>query len=154
MFQLYPVLSPPNSNKDAKYSIVRGDDGDWEVRLIYRDSNGEHLRTNNRHKKLIAKVNEIKEQQSQGRPGGIFYINEFRHVLVPHTGEGYIYAGTHRKLLDFDFFGRTLSPAAPSSLAPGATTSTASSEPSNTALARSSSRPRWDRRRPGDSPTG
>ncbi|MET7468783.1 hypothetical protein ACFYON_03215 [Micromonospora sp. NPDC005686] len=118
MFQLYPVLSPPNSNKDAKYSIVRGNDGDWEVRLIYRDSNGEHLRTNKRHKKLIAKVNEIKEQQSQ-RLGGIFYLNEFRHVLVPQTGGGYIYAGTHRKLLDFDFDGRTLSPVAPSGLAPG-----------------------------------
>ncbi|RLQ04658.1 hypothetical protein EAD96_13750 [Micromonospora sp. BL1] len=119
MFQMYPVLPPPNSNKDAKYSIVRGDSGDWEVRLIYRDSTGEHLRTNKRHKKLIAKVNEIKERLSSGRLGGVFYINEFRHVLVPSMGEGYIYAGTHRKLLDFDFYGRTLSPVAPSSLAPG-----------------------------------
>ncbi|MFI2712092.1 hypothetical protein ACH495_18410 [Micromonospora sp. NPDC018662] len=118
MIQPYPVLSPPNSNKDAKYSIVRGHSGDWEVRLIYRDSNGEHLRTNNRHKKLVAKVNEIKDLQSQ-RLGGIFYINEFRHVLVPRTGGGYFFAGTHRKLLDFDFEGRTLSPVAPPGLTPG-----------------------------------
>ncbi|GHJ18166.1 hypothetical protein [Micromonospora sp. AKA38] len=118
MPQPYPGLSPSNSNKDAKYSIVRGPTGDWEVRLIYRDSSGEHLRTNKRHRKLIAQVNEVKYKES-GEDGGIFYINEFHHVLVPRAGGGSIYVRTYRKLLDFDFDGRTLSPVAPSGLAPG-----------------------------------
>jgi hypothetical protein len=115
----YPGLSPSNVNKDAKYSVISSREGGWKVRLIYRSDEGEKsLLTIRRHRKLVAMVNNVKEEL-KGRLGGIFYINEFGHVLVPHPNGGCVYADTYHKPLKFDFNGQEIGPVPPAGLAPG-----------------------------------
>ena len=108
---------PSNVSKDAKYSVVRGSDG-WEVRLIYRLSSAERaLVTTSAHPDLVVLVNDIKEDVN-GVPGGAFYINEYKHVLVP-TDDGCLCAGRYLPLLRFRFEGREISPEAPAGLTEG-----------------------------------
>jgi hypothetical protein len=117
MAVIYPGLVPSNVNKDAKYSVVTGDGG-WEVRLTYRISSRERaLLTTADHGPLVEMVNTVKEEIN-GQPGGAFYINEFKHVLVP-AGDEYWLAGFYDPLLEFDFDGPTISPVAPDDLEPG-----------------------------------
>lgn len=116
----YPGNIPSNVSKDAKYSVVSGQDG-YEVRLVYRLSSREKaLLTTDGHPGLVDMVNEVK-QEANGAPGGAFYINEFLDVLVPTTkGECY-FAGTYQRLLEFDLGGgETIGPRAPEGLEPGA----------------------------------
>lgn len=116
---LYPGLAPSNVNRDAKYSIVHSRQGGMEVRLVYRVSTREKaLLTNDRHEKLVAMVNKVKEVVN-GLPGGPFYINEYGHVLVPHPHDGCVYAGSYEELLKFDFDGHEIGPIPPPHLAPG-----------------------------------
>lgn len=108
---------PSNVSKDAKYSVVNGSDG-WEVRLIYRLSSTERaLVTSSAHPELVVLVNALKEDIN-GVPGGAFYINEYKHVLVP-TEEGCLYAGRYLPLLRFRFEGQEISPEAPTGLSAG-----------------------------------
>lgn len=117
MAQRYGGNAPSNVSKDAKYSVVSGSDA-WEVRLIYRLSSAERaLVTTSAHPELVDMVNEIKEEVNAG-PGGAFYINEYRHVLVP-TDDGCLFAGRYLPLLHFKFEGREISPEAPEHLSPG-----------------------------------
>ncbi|MBM0236516.1 hypothetical protein JNW88_03910 [Micromonospora sp. ATA32] len=119
MLYPYPGLSPSNVNKDAKYSVVSSRNGGWEVRLIYRVSEREkELLTTDRHERLVAKVNKVKEKLN-GLPGGAFYINEYKHVLVPHPAGGCAYILTYPDLLKFDLDGRKVSPVATPGLSPG-----------------------------------
>ncbi|WP_319462723.1 hypothetical protein [Micromonospora sp. RTP1Z1] len=119
MFTFYPGLSPSNVNKDAKYSVVHSPGGGMEVRLVYRISAREkELLTNDRHERLVAMVNEVKEKIN-GAPGGAFYINEYRDVLVPHRDGGCVYAGTYEEILEFDYDGQSIGPVPPPSLGPG-----------------------------------
>ena len=119
MVVLYPGLCPSNVNKDAKYSVVHGDNGNMEVRLIYRASSREKwLLTTDRHEPLVNMVNSVKVELT-GTPGGAFYINEYGHVLVPHPNGGCAYAGTYKSLLKFDYDGREISPIPPIGLRPG-----------------------------------
>ena len=62
-------------------------------------------------------VNSVKEG-STGAPGGAFYINEYKHVLVP-TSEGCLYAGKYAPLLRFSFEGVEITPEPPPGLSPG-----------------------------------
>ena len=75
----YRGLCPSNVAQDAKYSMsVAG-----EVRLSYRiDARTRDLLTTDAHPTLAKMVNAAKEQVN-GRPGGVFYINEFSTVVVP-----------------------------------------------------------------------
>src|ERR1700730_11219135 len=108
---------PSRAAKDAKYSVIRGSN-DWEVRLIYRLTSTERaLVTSDAHPELVKLVNDVKEDEN-GTPGGVFYINEYKHVLVP-TREGCQYAGRYFPLLHFRFEGTDISPQAPPGLAPG-----------------------------------
>jgi hypothetical protein len=108
---------PRNVSRDAKYSVVRGDKG-WGVRLVFQlNSREKALLTTKKHPRLIAMVNEIKEDVA-GSEGGVFYINEYSDVLVPAGGEYYV-AGKYEELLEFDFEGRIISPKAARTLAPG-----------------------------------
>lgn len=53
----------------------------------------------------MAKINEIK-QHFNGAPGGPFYINEYKQVLVPvGRGADYYYAGEYHEPLIFEFEG-------------------------------------------------
>jgi hypothetical protein len=117
MTRVYPGNVPSNVSKDAKYSVVSGGSG-WEVRLIYRMSASERaLVTTSAHPELVAMVNGVKEESS-GVPGGAFYINEYKHVLVP-TSDGCMYAGRYAPLLCFRFEGLEITPVAPAELSPG-----------------------------------
>jgi len=110
---------PSNVSKDAKYSVVRGTRG-WEVRLIYRlNASEQALVTTAEHPELVEMVNEVKEDAA-GAPGGAFYVNEYRHVLVP-TDDGCLYAGRYLPLLRFSFEGRDITPEAPPEVSPGDT---------------------------------
>jgi hypothetical protein len=113
----YPGNVPSNVSKDAKYSVVSGGSG-WEIRLIYRLSSSERaLVTTGSHPELVEMVNGAKIEGT-GSEGGAFYINEYRHVLVP-TADGCLYAGTYAPLLRFRFEGDDISPEAPAGLTPG-----------------------------------
>lgn len=113
----YPGNVPSNVSKDAKYSVISGGKG-WEIRLVYRLSSSERaLVTTSSHPDLVEMVNNAKVE-GNGMEGGAFYINEYRHVLVP-TAEGCLFAGTYAPLLGFRFEGESISPEAPFDLEPG-----------------------------------
>jgi len=114
---VYPGMNPSNVNKDAKYSIKTGD-GDWVVHLLYRVSDRERaLLTTDRHAALVEMVNAVKTEVN-GQPGGAFYINEFKDVLVPAGGECY-FAGIYETPLEFDFDGPIVGPKASDDLDAG-----------------------------------
>ncbi|HUT59582.1 MAG TPA: hypothetical protein VNA25_17165 [Phycisphaerae bacterium] len=98
---------PKNVCRDAKYSI-RGK----KVGLLYRTDYGEEwsLSTDD-HPELLAMVNRVKVE-ANGAPGGAFYINEYRQVIVPATDgntDAYFYAGEYHKDLEFLFEGKVVS---------------------------------------------
>jgi hypothetical protein len=100
---------PSNVSKDAKYS-VRYEQGGYVVGLFYRSPNGElWYPTSDAHPKLVQMVNNIKIHFTGG-PGGAFYINEYKQVLVPVGEEAvYYYAGEYEEPLEFEFEGRKIS---------------------------------------------
>jgi hypothetical protein len=103
--------------KDAKYHVKREGDT-WKIYLIYRINRLERaLLATDAHPELVEMVNSAKEKHA-GQPGGAFYINEFRHVLVP-AGSNYFVAGIYQKLLLFDFEGAYISADPPEDLEPG-----------------------------------
>lgn len=113
----YRGLCPSNVAQDAKYSMsVAG-----EVRLSYRiDSRTRDLLTTDAHPTLATMVNAAKEQFN-GRPGGVFYINEFSNVVVPGKASGTcLHAGHYDGLLEFQLDGAVISPRAPAHLRAGA----------------------------------
>ena len=117
MAVVYPGNKRTNVNKDAKYTI-RHEDGEWVVKLVF--TLGERLRTilaNDAHGPLVDMVNEVKLHHN-GQEGGSFYINEYRHVLVP-TEDGILFAGDYDAVLEFDFEGALVTPRAPDDLEPG-----------------------------------
>lgn len=112
----YKGLCPSNIAKDAKYSMsVAG-----EVRLTYHiDARTRDLLTTDDHPTLAKMVNAAKEQVN-GRPGGVFYINEFSEVIVPGRTSGLCHrAGLYDGLLEFELDGEVISPRAPSHLRAG-----------------------------------
>ena len=117
----YPGLCPSNVNKDAKYSVVHSvNGGPMEIRLIYRVSNREReLLTTGRHDELVEMVNKVKLELT-GLPGGAFYINEYRDVLVPDTiNGGCIYARNYTRDLEFEYNGTLITPRPPEGLGSG-----------------------------------
>jgi hypothetical protein len=111
-----------NVSKDAKYKI-KYDDGEWKVGLTYETSDGERwYPVSDKHSELVEMVNSIKKVISK-KPGGAFYINEYKQVIVPTAGDkAYYLAGEYTKPLEFeieqkilsgdakDFTGKSLSP--------------------------------------------
>lgn len=114
--KLYTGLCPSNIPKDAKYSMSTA----GEVRLTYHiDARTRDLLTTSDHPVLAKMVNKAKEHVN-GRPGGVFYINEFGIVLVPDKSSGTcIEAGRYDGLLEFELDGDVISPRAPSHLRAG-----------------------------------
>jgi hypothetical protein len=100
---------PRNVSRDAKYAI-RWVGGELQASLVYRHPNGEEwLAATSAHPRLVKLVNEVKVEATD-TPGGPFYINEYRQVLVP-TGAGadYYLAGEFDGRLEFKFEEHTLS---------------------------------------------
>lgn len=100
---------PGNVSKDARYS-VRYEKGEYVVGLFYRSANDElWYPTSNEHTELVERINKIKLHFS-GAPGGTFYINEYKQVLVPVGDDAeYYYAGEYETPLTFEFEGRVIS---------------------------------------------
>lgn len=100
-----PRLAP----RDAKYAI-RWRQGELVVSLIYRLGATERVYlSTDAHPELVQMVNAVK-QAATGESGGVFYINEWRQVIVPVRGDlDYYYAGEYYGDLEFEFDGRTLS---------------------------------------------
>lgn len=114
--RLYEGHTPSNVAKDAKYTVAAA----GEVRLTYRiDSRTRELLTTSGHPTLVKMVNAVK-QELNGVPGGVFYINEFRDVLVPGKSPGTCYwAGYYEGTLEFELDGSVISSRAPATLRAG-----------------------------------
>lgn len=111
---IYTGNSPLRVSKDAKYTVTAG----GQIRLEYQESaRVRYLLTTDDHEELADMVNSIKVKLNDGRPGGQFYINEFRCVLVP-DGEGgsCVFAGHYDETLFFRDGSLEVSPIAPPDL--------------------------------------
>ncbi len=108
-FTKFPGNCPRLVSKDAKYSI-RWEGSEQVVSLIFRAGSRERIYlATGQHRELVKMVNAVKEQHTNAT-GGVFYINEWRQVIVPVSGEmDYYYAGEYHGALEFDYDGRTLS---------------------------------------------
>lgn len=107
---LYRGLWPQNVSKLAKYS-VRMVDGEWKVTVHYDLGEGlRYLAVESSETELVDRVNEIK-QTGDGQNGGVFYINEYHHLIVPVGCDGtshYFYAGKINRNFAFEFEGTPL----------------------------------------------
>lgn len=111
---LYRGVWPQNVSKLAKYA-VRSVNGAWKITVLYEA--GEELRylaVEGAGDDLAQRINDVKAAL-RNQIGGAFYVNEFRHVIVPvaddsGTGAGshYYYAGKLKADLSFDFEGKPL----------------------------------------------
>jgi hypothetical protein len=107
---LYRGVWPQNVSKLAKYG-VRFQDKKWRVTVLYDAGEGlRYLAVEGAAADLADRVNAVKNAVGE-QPGGAFYINEYRHVIVP-VGSGasshYYYAGKLANDLTFDFEGEML----------------------------------------------
>ena len=101
---------PKNVNKDAKYT-VRSHNGQYVVGITYQSDNGERwFPFTQEHAALAQMVNAVKNDMT-GNPGGAFYINEYKQVIVPASdGSGkYYLAGEYTIPLEFIFEGNIIS---------------------------------------------
>lgn len=109
---------PRRVGKSARYTVT----ADGEIRLRYQLGRREHtLLTTRDHDALVDMVDEVKDQYAGAR-GGAFYINEFRHVLVPiREGDTAItyFGGTYVEDLEFEFEGKIIGPRGPGDLEVG-----------------------------------
>ena len=102
---LYRGPWPMNVNKLAKYTVSR-EDGQWRVTVGYDAGDGlRFLAVEGGDTGLATLVNDVKQAVAH-QPGGAFYINEYRHVLVPvKAGKSseYYYAGRAEEDFVFTF---------------------------------------------------
>ena len=111
---LYRGVWPQNVSKLAKYA-VRFADGTWKVTVLYEAGEGlRYLAVEGAEAVLAERINSTKTAL-RDQPGGAFYVNEYRHVLVPVAdasasgfGSTYYYAGRLDADLSFEFEGRAL----------------------------------------------
>ena len=111
---LYRGVWPQNVSKLAKYA-VRLIDNKSKITVLYEAGAGlRYLAVEGGGVDLAARINAIKTAVSD-QPGGAFYVNEYRHILVPVTGDGMSGFGSHYypagRLVDdfrFAFEGRPL----------------------------------------------
>lgn len=126
---LYRGVWPQNVSKLAKY-VLKFIDGEWKVTVNYYAGEGlTYLAIEGDSADVAEQVNRVKAAVTL-QPGGAFYVNEYRHLIVPvaapaTTGFGSVYyhAGRLERDFIFDFEGQPLSgrPEAPdgSPLEPG-----------------------------------
>ena len=111
-FSLYSGVWPQNVSKLAKYA-VRSVDGQWRVTVLYAAEQGlQYLLVDSSDDRLPERVNAIKTALGTGS-GGPFYVNEYKHVLVPVASTlpdvqaEYYYAGHIEGDLTFEFEGHS-----------------------------------------------
>jgi hypothetical protein len=112
MRKLYRGVWPQNINRTAKYGVRRYE-GEWTVAVLYDIGSGlRYLAVDQACDDICVMVNEVKESLGHG-PGGTFYVNEYRHVIVPvdsDTGTShYYFAGYLGRDLTFHYDGKPLS---------------------------------------------
>src|SRR5262245_28133201 len=97
----FPGNCPKNVSKDAKYSIGRRK-GRVLVGLTYETADDEIWHpTTDAHSRLVEMVSDVKTTYGTS-PYGPFYVNEYKHVIVPVGEDGvYYYAGTYAEPLRF-----------------------------------------------------
>ena len=101
---LYQGMWPRNTSKTAKYS-VRQIDGEWKVTVLYDLGAGmRYLAVENADTSIPDRVNFIKNKLGQ-KDGGVFYINEYQHLIVPikQMDTSYYYFGGILSDIDFEF---------------------------------------------------
>ncbi len=111
---LYRGVWPQNVSKLAKYA-VRFIDGDWKVTVLYEAGEGlRYLAVEGGDANLPARVNEVKTAKGEGQ-GGAFYVNEYRHIIIPVKGDAPSGAASHYYSADrlkgdfrFEFEGQPL----------------------------------------------
>jgi hypothetical protein len=111
---LYRGLWPQNVSKLAKYS-VRFIDGTWKVTVLYEAAAGlRYLAVEGGGTDVASRINDVKKA-FRDQPGGAFYVNEYRHIIVPvtgslgsGTGSNYYYAGRLDLEFRFEFEGQLL----------------------------------------------
>jgi hypothetical protein len=114
LVKLYRGLWPRNVSKLAKYA-VRLVANEWRVTVLYEVGEGlRYLAVEDAGAELAQRVNGVKASLRQ-ELGGTFYVNEYRHVLVPVADTGrsgfdshYYYAGKMDMDFMFDFEGQAL----------------------------------------------
>lgn len=109
-YELYRGVWPQNVSRLAKYA-VRFIDNKWNVTVLCDMGDGlRYLAVEGGEHDLAERVNHAK-QSAQSEPGGVFYLNEYRHVLVPvkHGGSSVYYGvGRYDGDLMFEFEGERL----------------------------------------------
>lgn len=119
MAELYRGYAPSNVARDAKYSIRHDLDGEMKVHLVYRSGHRERaLLSTDLHLPLVHMVNDVKIEV-QGAAGGVFYINEWGHVLVKTADRECYYAGTYSDPMAFFYDDREVSSNPPAGLESG-----------------------------------
>lgn len=116
--QYYSGYWPGAIAKTSKYG-VRLVEGEWKVCVLYDTADGvRYLAVERGAKEVAEAVNQIKEECGEG-PGGAFYVNEFRHVVVPvskfQNGDrvvAYYCAGKLEGDFLFDYHKKKVSPFA------------------------------------------
>lgn len=111
---LYRGLWPQNVSRLAKYA-VRSEAGIWKVTVLYEAGEGlKYLAVEVGEQEIVGRINALKSQV-RDKPGGAFYVNEFRHILVPTaapggagTGSYYYCAGRFDGDFQFQFEGKPL----------------------------------------------
>lgn len=107
---LYRGQWPQNISKTAKYG-VRIVDGKWKITVSYDLGEGlMFLAVESGDTDIAERVNNIKKALV-GQEGGVFYINEYRHLIVPVPKDGsshYYFGGTVDCDFQFDFEGKKL----------------------------------------------
>lgn len=112
---LYRGVWPQNVSSLAKYA-VRFLDGAWKVTVQYEAGAGlTYLAVEGGSSDLQKRINDVKTALGEA-PGGAFYVNEYRHLIVPvrasdgsGTGSHYYFAGKLDGDFVFEFEGRPLS---------------------------------------------
>jgi hypothetical protein len=108
---MYRGLWPQVIGKLAKYS-VRFVDGAWKISVMYEVGEGLlALAVEGAGNAAADQINAAK-QRLQGQPGGTFYVNEYRHIIVPINAKGgvvYHYVGRLESDFKFVYNGQQLS---------------------------------------------
>jgi hypothetical protein len=107
---LYRGQWPQNISKTAKYA-VRIVDGKWKITVRFDLGEGLlFLAVESGETDIAERVNKIKNALT-GQEGGVFYINEYRHLLVPVAQGGsshYYFGGIVDCDFKFEFEGKSL----------------------------------------------
>lgn len=83
---LYRGVWPQNVSKLAKYA-VRFVDGAWGITVLYDIGQGtKYLAVQGAKSDLVNRINDVKAAFND-QPGGAFYVNEYRHIIVPVKGD-------------------------------------------------------------------